>query len=306
MQVDFDIARACGVQADSDAPYVIRVPETALNNPRIGAALRTLLDAIGERSRRAQGLGKAVTTGCSAMVSSNNVYLLAEGRAVLGLLKTGPKHLFVSRGPNDGLVEINPQCVLDFYILEGKQRGGLGRFLFTTMLEIEDLHPEKLAYDRPSPKCLAFLRKHFGLSRYTPQNNNFVVFDSYFSTSSRRASRGEPRAEKSHDRAPVGPSLVAESERRHTRSQEVSHSQASRGARAEEVVAAGLPSGGRWPTMQREREVAQREREAAQAFVGRHQHGCNHSVTSSSHQVGRSLHRCGLREEGGVPIGARA
>jgi alpha-tubulin N-acetyltransferase 1 len=291
MQFDFDIPTACGVQADDEAPTVIRIQEAALYNQRTGPLLRSLLDAIGERSRKAQGLGKAVTAGSSATVSSNNVYLLAEGRLLLGLLKTGPKHLFVSRGPTDGLVEINAQCVLDFYIVEGKQRGGLGRLLFTTMLEVEGLHAEKLAYDRPSPKCLAFLRKHFGLSRYTPQNNNFVVFDSYFSTRNRRSSRCEPQAECLKERAQLA-------------DEDLGHSYTSRNTR-EEVIAAGLPSGGRRP-------IAQREREAAQVLAGRRQNGCNHSANNSSHegkqffdQVGRSLHHHGLRE-GGVPIGARA
>eukprot|EP00961_Rhodomonas_salina_P010200 137123-Rhodomonas_salina.3 len=34
----------------------------------------------------------------------------------------------------------------------------------------------QLGYDRPSPKLLGFLRKHFNLSEYDPQPNNFVVY----------------------------------------------------------------------------------------------------------------------------------
>lgn len=37
-----------------------------------------------------------------------------------------------------------------------------------------------MAYDRPSPKLIAFLRKHYKLTDYIPQNNNYVIFDSYF------------------------------------------------------------------------------------------------------------------------------
>ena len=48
------------------------------------------------------------------------------------------------------------------------------------MLELEKTSPEKLAYDRPSDKLLAFLAKHFHLKKYIPQNNNFVVYDAYF------------------------------------------------------------------------------------------------------------------------------
>ena len=48
------------------------------------------------------------------------------------------------------------------------------------MLESEKTSPERLAYDRPSPKLLGFLRKHYNLVKYIPQSNNFVVFNSYF------------------------------------------------------------------------------------------------------------------------------
>lgn len=42
------------------------------------------------------------------------------------------------------------------------------------------ISPAKIAYDKPSAKLLGFLWKHYGLSWYIPQNNNFVVFSAYF------------------------------------------------------------------------------------------------------------------------------
>ncbi len=48
------------------------------------------------------------------------------------------------------------------------------------MLEKEQRDPAAFGYDRPSPKLVAFLRKHFGLAEYVPQTNNFIVFDRYF------------------------------------------------------------------------------------------------------------------------------
>lgn len=48
------------------------------------------------------------------------------------------------------------------------------------MLNYENVIPGDLAYDRPSQKLLGFLKKHFSLISYIPQNNNFVVFSSYF------------------------------------------------------------------------------------------------------------------------------
>ena len=44
--------------------------------------------------------------------------------------------------------------------------------------------PDKLAYDRPSEKLIGFLKKHYGLAKYVPQNNNYVIFDRYFTGSS--------------------------------------------------------------------------------------------------------------------------
>jgi alpha-tubulin N-acetyltransferase 1 len=48
------------------------------------------------------------------------------------------------------------------------------------MLSYENAEPKQLAYDRPSPLLLSFLKKHYSLSYYVPQNNNFVVFAKYF------------------------------------------------------------------------------------------------------------------------------
>eukprot|EP01017_Pseudomicrothorax_dubius_P027149 TRINITY_DN3093_c0_g1_i10.p1 TRINITY_DN3093_c0_g1~~TRINITY_DN3093_c0_g1_i10.p1 ORF type:complete len:158 (-),score=15.65 TRINITY_DN3093_c0_g1_i10:385-858(-) len=51
---------------------------------------------------------------------------------------------------------------------------------FDHMLEREGSEPSRIAYDRPSPKLIGFLRKHFNLVNFVPQNNNFVVFNEYF------------------------------------------------------------------------------------------------------------------------------
>jgi alpha-tubulin N-acetyltransferase 1 len=58
--------------------------------------------------------------------------------------------------------------------------------IFEKMLETEAVSPEKLAYDRPSEKLISFMGRHFGLKKYVPQNNNFVVFDAYWDTNSHK------------------------------------------------------------------------------------------------------------------------
>lgn len=56
----------------------------------------------------------------------------------------------------------------------------INQSLFEKMLAYEKVKPNKLGYDRPSDKFIKFLSKHYNLNRYVPQNNNFVVFSSYF------------------------------------------------------------------------------------------------------------------------------
>jgi len=160
-----------------------------------GTMLCTVLEELGQRSASAQGLKKPVTYGSSRGFGDQRVYLLVDGRMALGFLKVGPKRLFVAAPPTyhqrgaiadvqDAFREIEPLCALDFYIHERCQRSGLGRRLFDAMLAREQLTPCELGYDRPSPKLLAFLRKHYGLSKYRPQNNNFVVFNRFFALAS--------------------------------------------------------------------------------------------------------------------------
>ncbi len=52
--------------------------------------------------------------------------------------------------------------------------------LFEHMLEHEKINPWNMGYDRPSSKLIGFLKKHYGLMNFVPQNNNFVVFKDYF------------------------------------------------------------------------------------------------------------------------------
>lgn len=115
--------------------------------------------------------------------SSERLYILANGdspRQLIGILKMGRKNLYHydARGTMHQLQD--QHAVLDFYVHEAFQRSGVGLSLFQAMLEHEEASPEMLAYDRPSPKLIGFLRKHYHLAEYVPQQNNFVVFNRFF------------------------------------------------------------------------------------------------------------------------------
>jgi GNAT superfamily N-acetyltransferase len=149
--------------------------------------LRELVDTLGALSARAQGLPQPITTAARLTSNPDHVLYLhvaTEGSSLVcsGLLKTGRKNLFV-RDASGRMHELTGhRCVLDFYVHESRQRRGLGRELMEATLEYENLDPGRLAYDRPSPKFIAFLRKHYALAEYVPQSNNFVVFNDYFRT----------------------------------------------------------------------------------------------------------------------------
>lgn len=155
-------------------------------NPSITAlqeAVFATIDILGARSKIAQGIN-APLTSVSKMRENREyrVYLLTERSLGIGILKVGTKKLFVTHPKTRSLVEIEPKCVLDFYISEQVQRLGMGKKLFEGMLEMENLSgsPEMLAIDRPSDKFLNFMRRHYGLEEYTPEVNKFVVYRPYF------------------------------------------------------------------------------------------------------------------------------
>lgn len=109
----------------------------------------------------------AITTAGKFFGSACRLYLQVEGQRVLGMLKVGEKKLFI-RNEQGSIREITPLCVLDFYVHESCQRGGIGRQLFELMLHSEHSTADRLAYDRPSSKLFGFLAKHYGLKQYVP------------------------------------------------------------------------------------------------------------------------------------------
>uniref|UniRef100_A0A8C7Y3G5 Alpha-tubulin N-acetyltransferase 1 n=1 Tax=Oryzias sinensis TaxID=183150 RepID=A0A8C7Y3G5_9TELE len=176
--------------------------------PDLQANLATVIDELGRASAKAQQLTAAVTSASKLQSQRHQLYLLKDGEssggrgAVVGFLKVGHKKLFLLvsllflltpppvPGPAVTLiavqdrhgvhVEAEPLCVLDFYIAENLQRHGYGLELFDFMLQHKNVEPGRMAYDRPSPKLLSFLEKHYSLTQNVPQVNNFVVFEDFF------------------------------------------------------------------------------------------------------------------------------
>jgi len=170
---------------------LIVIDGPALRRPPLSQApeVSQVIDELGRRSGIAQGLKgpngavAPVTISFKLAGSNERLYVLANGdspRQLIGILKMGRKNLFHydARGTMHQLQE--QHCVLDFYVHESFQRGGVGRSLFQAMLEHEQTSPEALAYDRPSPKLIGFLRKHYHLAEFVPQQNNFVIFNRFF------------------------------------------------------------------------------------------------------------------------------
>ncbi|GBM29792.1 Alpha-tubulin N-acetyltransferase 1, partial [Araneus ventricosus] len=159
----------------SNTPWDIKVKKRKEN-------LEIVLDRIGIASAQAQDLHSPITTFKKLISSSQQkIYTIRdvnEPRMIIGMLKVGIKRLFVCDDVG-AYHEVDPLCVLDFYIHESKQRCGFGHELFEAMLKTERLDPAKLAIDRPSFKCLAFLEKHYNLKQPSRQNNNFVIYPGF-------------------------------------------------------------------------------------------------------------------------------
>ncbi|XP_010871420.2 alpha-tubulin N-acetyltransferase 1 isoform X4 [Esox lucius] len=161
--------------------------------PQIAA----VIDELGRASAKAQHLTAPITSASKLQTNKHHLYLIKDGESkggkglVVGFLKVGYKKLFLldQRGAH---VETEPLCVLDFFVKEDLQRHGYGLELFEFMLQHKKVDPVMMAFDRPSPKFLSFLEKHYCLKNSVPQVNNFVVFDGFFANRSAVRSRKVP------------------------------------------------------------------------------------------------------------------
>ncbi|XP_070532839.1 alpha-tubulin N-acetyltransferase-like [Ptychodera flava] len=153
--------------------------------------MHTVIDNMGRASAKAQGLRAPITSSSRIKLSDHHLYIMKEAEAnnglgsVIGILKIGRKRLFVI-DIHGNQTELEPLCILDFYVHESCQRKGYGKRLFEHMLRTENVKAQHLAIDRPSPKFTSFLVKHYNLRVTIPQVNNFVIFEGFF--------RGQPES----------------------------------------------------------------------------------------------------------------
>ncbi|XP_068106518.1 alpha-tubulin N-acetyltransferase 1 [Hyperolius riggenbachi] len=186
------------MEFDFDIHKIFLDPITKLDNSLIPARrplissseaqrqIRAVIEEIGKASAKAQQLPAPITSASRMQSNQHQLYILKDcapktaGRGVvIGFLKVGYKKLFVldHKGCH---IEVEPLCILDFYIHESLQRHGFGKEIFSCMLRTEQVEPQHLAIDRPSEKFLSFLKKHYNLRSTIPQVNNFVIFEGFF------------------------------------------------------------------------------------------------------------------------------
>lgn len=144
------------------------------------------LNELGVLSGIAQELSGPITSfeklQASAITPDQQHHLLLyiddHTNKALGFAKYGYKNLYFYR-KNGSMLQCTPPCLLDFYVSESLQRRGIGLQLFTSVLAELNIDPHLIAYDRPSPKLLSFVKKHFALSMPDLQPNRYCVFEGF-------------------------------------------------------------------------------------------------------------------------------
>ncbi|XP_031134910.1 alpha-tubulin N-acetyltransferase 1 isoform X7 [Sander lucioperca] len=226
MEFSFDINQLFPERVSILDQTIVAGPKSALR-PDLQAHIATVIDELGRASAKAQQLPAAITSASKLQSQRHQLYLLKDGESnggrgvVVGFLKVGYKKLFLLDRQGEH-VEAEPLCVLDFYIAENMQRHGYGLELFDFMLQHKNLEPVLMAYDRPSPKFLSFLAKHYCLTPSVPQANNFVVYEGFFLN--RSVVRQEERARPWPFAPPHSPQRSGSSQCSHSLSVESSPS----------------------------------------------------------------------------------
>jgi alpha-tubulin N-acetyltransferase 1 len=141
-------------------------------------------DLLGVKSGEAQMLTTPITSIHKLSASPQQgavLYCTDEGPTMnlVGFAKYGAKDLYFFSKSGKVVECRSTPCLLDFYVREEMQRGGVGLALFSEALRIMGFTPAQMAYDRPSPKLTAFLQRHFSLGVGELQPNRFMVFEGF-------------------------------------------------------------------------------------------------------------------------------
>jgi len=133
---------------------------------------RSELERLAELSAKAQNLKFPITNWEKFSTSSDRIYVMTVGGRLEGYLRIGTRDLWL----NDPLNNVYKQfpsviSVLDFYVEH--QRCGNGSRLFDFAIELENVFPHMIAYDRPSDKMKSFLARRDLI--LIEQSNKFFV-----------------------------------------------------------------------------------------------------------------------------------
>lgn len=172
MEFPFSVAQVFGL----DEGGVVALD--ARRYTALGAQGRERADRVmagmGRGSMLAQHIPQQITTPHHVSAMGHVLFLAVSGNRCLGILKGGEKHLFMLDGAQE-TQEMDALCCLDFYTHESTQRRGVGLTLFRAMEQYYGIKAEGWAFDKPSPKLLGFLRKHYSITGMRPQTNNFLM-----------------------------------------------------------------------------------------------------------------------------------
>ena len=133
--MDFNLDLSKILYIDSEGYSIFQSDFFQKLNQKNQKIINEIIDIIGDLSSevtlnliKSQGLKVNITTGSKFFSSDHKLYLKIVDNSVIGLLKVGPKTLYI----NDTFGKyhkISPLCVLDFYIHHSQQRNGFGKVI---------------------------------------------------------------------------------------------------------------------------------------------------------------------------------
>ena len=112
-------------------------------------------------------------------LTSSHCFSQHNASTLLGYVRVDRKRLYLY-DTHDEIHEGELLCVLDAFVCHSRQRSGIGRCLFDSVLRAEGAQPHEVALDCPTTELLGFLAHVYRLVCCVPQHTNFVVFQQLF------------------------------------------------------------------------------------------------------------------------------